>query len=497
MDICRGHALAQPWSDPDWLTPPERQQMGEFIALMKANPGCFTHARLILDDPWKDEPYGYVCSDGRKAFVAVNNGTWHDRNLALRFAADLGLPAGKAWDIYRWYPNPAKLVDRERAGSEQTSLSLRPFEVALLEVLPRGEAPSLGKRFPEQDAAGGFVEPSRPVEVTITSEKAERADVKRLLAERHGCAQGMPEQDTAGADGSAGAGHDSVTLPSECVVFAPFEKGAGIPSVEALSAVPASLELGGRRGEGRSAVFGPDRTLDLAPFVGAAPGQSGDAPRCALVYVPFTCEKAGPATFGFGMDWWYEAWLDGKLVSETLQSGGNAKSPIGVDNHIVTVDLTPGMHVLALRCFRGTASATLAVGGPRDVANARTRAEQVYETALTETREYLIRGEMPATRAGGLFVVVLELSKGGEPFELGNLGGHFRGHGLVAGRPAEFRPALGPQGYPSSWQAWRCEVPADSPARAFELRVTDLLQVMNPDKPMKAQPRFSAYWLPE
>jgi hypothetical protein len=34
MDICRGHALAQPWSDPDWLTPPERQQMGEFIALL-------------------------------------------------------------------------------------------------------------------------------------------------------------------------------------------------------------------------------------------------------------------------------------------------------------------------------------------------------------------------------------------------------------------------------------------------------------------------------
>jgi len=482
MDICRGNALAQPWSDPDWLTPPERQQMGEFIALMKANPGCFTNARLILGDPWKDEPYGYVCSDGRKAFVAVNNGTWHDRNLALRFAADLGLPAGKAWDIYRWYPNPAKLAGGERAGCEQASLSLRPFEVVLLEVLPRGEAPSLGKRFPEQDAAGGFAEPSRPVQVTVASEKADKASIERIKLGGRNDLHGMPAMQTAGvANGALCQWQGDFALPSECMVFAPFKKGDGIPSVEALSAVPASLELGGRRVEGRSAVFGPDRILDLAPFLGDAPGQpTTDAATCALVYVPFTCEKAGPATFGFGMDWWYEAWLDGKPISETVQSGGNAKSPIGIANHTVTVDLMPGPHVLVLRCFRGKASATLAVGGPRD-----------FESILLNTPEQVIRGEIPATRAGGLFVVVLELSLEGKPFELGNIGQYFSAHGLVDRQPAEFRPALGPQTYPSSWQAWRYAVLENSPSQTFELRV------MNLDKQMQAQPRFSAYWLPK
>ena len=39
MDLCRGSMLAQPWSDTPWLSPPERRQMAEFIALLKAQPG--------------------------------------------------------------------------------------------------------------------------------------------------------------------------------------------------------------------------------------------------------------------------------------------------------------------------------------------------------------------------------------------------------------------------------------------------------------------------
>ncbi len=51
MDICRGSLLAQPWSDAAWLSPPERKQMAEFIALLKARPECFGNPRFILGDP--------------------------------------------------------------------------------------------------------------------------------------------------------------------------------------------------------------------------------------------------------------------------------------------------------------------------------------------------------------------------------------------------------------------------------------------------------------
>jgi hypothetical protein len=155
--------------------------------------------------------------------------------------------------------------------------------------------------------------------------------------------------------------------------------------------------------------------------------------KCALVYVPFTCERGGPATFGFGMDWWYEAWLDGTLISETLQSG-NATFPIGVDNHTVTVEVTPGKHLLVLRCIRGTASATLAVGGPRDVARAQARAGNVADAALPDMPE-------PAVVLPSECVVFAPFEKGaGIPS-----GGELRTVPAaleLGGRRVEGRPAL-------------------------------------------------------
>ena len=83
MDISRGHLLAQLWSDTPYLSPDERRQMADFIALLKAHPECFRNSRFILGNPWKDEPYGYCCTDGKRAFLAINNGVWHDSTLTL------------------------------------------------------------------------------------------------------------------------------------------------------------------------------------------------------------------------------------------------------------------------------------------------------------------------------------------------------------------------------------------------------------------------------
>ena len=85
--------------------------------------------------------------------------------------------------------------------------------------------------------------------------------------------------------------------------------------------------------------------------------------------------------------------------------------------------------------------------------------------------------------------MVVELLEKGQPVELANLGSFFTAETLVAGAPAAFRPALGPQGYPSSWQAWRREVEPCSSPRPFELRTIH-------SWPGKADRRFSAYFLP-
>ena len=160
-----------------------------------------------------------------------------------------------------------------------------------------------------------------------------------------------------------------LSLPTECQVFAPFTKEDGVPAADALKAVPTALELGGKKAEARTAHFDPvTRTLDLAPLLGA----KGDpmVGRAAFVYIPFELPEGGETTFGFGADWWYAAYLDGQLISETISSEkGNEKWPPNITDHKVTVKIPAGKHVLVIRFMSGMSSSVLAAGGPLDLLN--------------------------------------------------------------------------------------------------------------------------------
>ena len=172
MDLCRGSLLAQPWSDGAWLSPPERQQMADFIALLKARPDCFGNSSFILGNPWKNEPYGYVCSNGKRAFIALNNCTWKDVAVELQLNPAWGLPRGAAWDMYRWYPDPARLQHAGAAIENTVPFSLRPFEVVLLEAVPVGTTPSLGRSFAVAPLSKTFMEPTR--ELTLGTTRTQR-----------------------------------------------------------------------------------------------------------------------------------------------------------------------------------------------------------------------------------------------------------------------------------------------------------------------------------
>jgi hypothetical protein len=176
MDMCRGSLLLQPWSDRDWMTEAERRQFADLAALMRANPKCFGNPVPILGNPWKHEPYGYLCSDGKRAFVALNNCSWQD--------AEIPLPAVKgATEVFRWYPEPARLG----SATQLKKVALRPFEVVLLEIVPAGGKPSLGRAFTEVETHRGFVEPSvdLPVSVaSISSTEAPSAPIEQNKVQR-------------------------------------------------------------------------------------------------------------------------------------------------------------------------------------------------------------------------------------------------------------------------------------------------------------------------
>ena len=79
-----------------------------------ARPRCFGNSRFILGNPWKQEPYGYCCTDGERAFLALYNCTWDDRLLSLKLNSAWELPDCQSWDLYRWYPDTVRLKPMER-----------------------------------------------------------------------------------------------------------------------------------------------------------------------------------------------------------------------------------------------------------------------------------------------------------------------------------------------------------------------------------------------
>ena len=85
--------------------------------------------------------------------------------------------------------------------------------------------------------------------------------------------------------------------------------------------------------------------------------------RAAYVFIPFQLTRAGRLSFGIGADWWFQAWIDGEPLMDTLESGNGAWPPSAAD-HMETVALSRGRHVLAVRFISGTGSSMLVVAGP-------------------------------------------------------------------------------------------------------------------------------------
>jgi hypothetical protein len=78
-----------------------------------------------------------------------------------------GLPAGHAWDLYRWYPDSAKLSHPQGAFGSTASIALRPFEIVLLEAVPHGQIPTRDRRFEMRPIPAAFAEPSRSLDLAV------------------------------------------------------------------------------------------------------------------------------------------------------------------------------------------------------------------------------------------------------------------------------------------------------------------------------------------
>ncbi len=161
-----------------------------------------------------------------------------------------------------------------------------------------------------------------------------------------------------------------VTFGSTWTVFGPVERKDPLVADADLATTPRVLTVGGRRLRART-VRAVKGVGDLAPLLGGT--KEG---RTAYVFIPLTAPRAGEFHVGIGADWWFQAWVDGKPIGDTLRDG-NRYHPISADDKSLTVPLAAGAHTLAIRFISGSGSSRLAVGVPtltgaeRDAAYAR------------------------------------------------------------------------------------------------------------------------------
>ena len=173
------------------------------------------------------------------------------------------------------------------------------------------------------------------------------------------------------ADGPSSVVGD-LRWPEQWVVFGPLQREHPVLPVDILKTIPQSIEVGpilgadaaveavGRKLTAQT-ISPTDNQYDFAKiFAGGEIGTTGYA------FLLLKADKAGEVTIGMGADWWMQAWLNGKPVLDTYESG-NVVNPYSITNYTVKVRLQVGRNVLAVRFSRGAGSAVLAIGGPNEL----------------------------------------------------------------------------------------------------------------------------------
>jgi hypothetical protein len=121
----------------------------------KANEEIFYRRKTILGDPWDNEIYGYAYFQGDHGFVFMNNVDFQSRKVSLRLDETIDLKAspGARMQLISHFPDEAFLgVDSASIFKYGQSVEawLRPFEVAMWEIIPERSATGVAPLAPRQ-----------------------------------------------------------------------------------------------------------------------------------------------------------------------------------------------------------------------------------------------------------------------------------------------------------------------------------------------------------
>ena len=477
MDICRGSLLLQIWSDYDFLSPPEWEQLADFAALLKAQPKCFANPQVIIGNPNNPEPYGYCCTDGQRAFLAINHCTWNDGKIPLELGSKWGLPDGKRWDIYRWYPDPVKLIADDDGFKSGISVLCQPFEIMLFEVVPAGEKPSLDRAFAGEKMASAFVEKSRELTLTVV-DTTQQDHENEQKAEKNNWTVLSPTSLTA-TNGS------TLARESDDSIFAsganPILESYTVITQGKLDGVTAfRLEL---LPDSRLPLNGPGRVYNGNIALNELKISVIDSGRETPIVLKKASANFSQRVYG---NYMVENVIDSKpetawsiypLSGIPVTAVFETERPISItENGSIVFVLNQGDH---------SSKDAHNIGHFRLSA---TTDKTVLPCLPKGPREFIVETESPETEIGGTLVITTEVSHDSQPFWFHNID-QLTASATVNGSFNDTKPIVKHAGYPSCWQGWRLDIAPNSPSQKIEFKVS-------PDFPYDTDFTFKSHFIP-
>ena len=155
-----------------------------------------------------------------------------------------------------------------------------------------------------------------------------------------------------------------LSWPREWTAFGTAKKEDPVPAAAVLRSVPEKLVIAGKALRRQTVVFDENSRIDLARLFGGI-----EVGKTVYLFARVHADSDVVTHIGAGADWWMQWWVDGRPVYDTL-GGGNSAPAFSVLDHVFTVPLAKGDHVLAVRVMSGRGSFLFAAGGPGQLAKA-------------------------------------------------------------------------------------------------------------------------------
>jgi hypothetical protein len=157
MYFGRGVMMWELYVSPDALTPAEWNAIASCVRWAKDRAKTLQDTRMILGNPLKREPYGYVHSNGRSGILLLRNPSVAPTSVRVPLGREFGFAGGETrWRVMTSYPY-REVSTREYRATDAVEISLGSHATVVAEIVPSNEiveGTPLGVRFTE--GAGGI-----------------------------------------------------------------------------------------------------------------------------------------------------------------------------------------------------------------------------------------------------------------------------------------------------------------------------------------------------